>query len=379
MKIDTLTVTTTLILLLTTMSSLTLNLTSTAHGSAIISVPDDYPTIQESVNAANPGDTIMIASGIYYEHITISKSHLTLLGENPSSTIIDGNGTGPIFYLSANDTTIMRFTIRNSGEDELEGKSGLYIKCAYGNTITNNVYYDCWIGIEIEGTMQQNSWSNKIIRNTVIDNNIGILLIKFAVANTVSENTVTNSSEGIHLTAYSGNNTIDGNTITNNEYGIYLSHSEGNVISGNILTQNGYGIHLSGNLATRNIVKYNVIANNEYGIHGMYPSNSNIVYLNNFIQNTNQVNFDVPTLTFTWDNGAEGNYWSDYKGNDSNGDGIGETPYIINAKNRDNYPFMKMWGWVKGPSYIKEAILLAVGIVVTAGIAMYFLRIRKKA
>jgi len=36
-----------------------------------------------------------------------------------------------------------------------------------------------------------------------------------------------------------------------------------------------------------------------------------------------------------------GNYWSDYNGTDDNGDGIGDTPYIIDADNQDKYPLMK--------------------------------------
>jgi hypothetical protein len=46
-----------------------------------------------------------------------------------------------------------------------------------------------------------------------------------------------------------------------------------------------------------------------------------------------------------WDNGfpSGGNYWSDYTGTYTNGDGIGDTPYVIDANNQDRYPLMNPW------------------------------------
>lgn len=53
-----------------------------------IVVPDDYPTIQQAVNAAANGDTILVRSGVYIENIIISGKSISLIGEDATTTII---------------------------------------------------------------------------------------------------------------------------------------------------------------------------------------------------------------------------------------------------------------------------------------------------
>ena len=55
----------------------------------------------------------------------------------------------------------------------------------------------------------------------------------------------------------------------------------------------------------------------------------NTLYHNNFINNTKQVKIGFLDHTDQWDNGKEGNYWSDYNGTDADRDGIGDTPYMM--------------------------------------------------
>ena len=43
-----------------------------------------------------------------------------------------------------------------------------------------------------------------------------------------------------------------------------------------------------------------------------------------------------------WDNGNEGNYWSDYNGTDTNNDGVGDTPYVVDALNQDRFPLTQI-------------------------------------
>ena len=69
-----------------------------AAASSTIYVPDDSPTIQEAIAAANEGDTIIVKEGTYSGMISINKDNLTLCSEmGPSVTIVNlGGATGPI-------------------------------------------------------------------------------------------------------------------------------------------------------------------------------------------------------------------------------------------------------------------------------------------
>ncbi len=77
---------------------------------ASITVPDQYSTIQEAINAANDGDSIFVRNGTYFEHVVINKS-LSIAGEDVTATIIDGNGTGHVLHVLSESVNITGFTI----------------------------------------------------------------------------------------------------------------------------------------------------------------------------------------------------------------------------------------------------------------------------
>jgi hypothetical protein len=63
-------------------------------------VPADFQTIQEAVNNAGDGDTILIAPGVYTENITIAAKSLSLVGVDKETTVIDGNSSAQVLIIS---------------------------------------------------------------------------------------------------------------------------------------------------------------------------------------------------------------------------------------------------------------------------------------
>ena len=77
----------------------------------VIHVPADSSTIQGGVNGALPGDTVLVAPGMYYEHVVLDKAIL-LAGEDMNTTIIDGELDGTGITVTAPNARVKSFTIQ---------------------------------------------------------------------------------------------------------------------------------------------------------------------------------------------------------------------------------------------------------------------------
>ena len=216
---------------------------------------------------------------------------------------------------------------------------------------------------------------------SLVDSWAGVSLDQVSGCN-VSGNKMTNNHYGIMLTSASGNS-ITGNVIESAKFGAYgveLTRASNNIIKGNQITATAEGIALTDTLLSQNevitsrnnsildnnlancsdkavwfkftkenLMTGNTIANSTVGLAIMWTDN-NIVYRNNFVDNAKQVaggeepifsgGSGVRYSICQWNNGVEGNFWSDYNGTDANHDSIGDTPYVINEKNTDIYPLV---------------------------------------
>jgi parallel beta-helix repeat protein len=175
---------------------------------------------------------------------------------------------------------------------------------------------------------------------------------------------------------------IHGNILAYSFYGVYLDESNGNSVYENFVTNVSIGIcgfrsdwnsvfrnefvansfaGINFHLCSFNNVTENFISGNSVGMRLLDGANNNTIHHNNFVNNTVQV-YVQSSYNNIWDDGypSGGSYWSGYGGLDQyNGpyqnmtgsDGIGDTPYVIDADKVDHYPLMNLYGAPPPPTY----------------------------
>jgi len=327
-----------------------------------------YGTIQEAINAATPGETIIIPAGIYQETIIVNKT-LTILGKDKLHTIIQKNDATDIVKIVANNVYFSNFTVRN-------GIHGITVTSS-NNTITENVAFNNSIGIHLNKT-SHNIVSNNLINKTNTHPGSGIFL-NGSTNNLLSNNRILESGEGIYLRG-SSNNTVIRNWLTNNsKTGICLMKAEKptdyNIIRDNIIEEGAcYGIDFWS-------VKYNVIINNTLKYNGnsfmVSYSNNNTIYHNTIINKPTQIPVYSIYSQNNWDNGFEGNYWSNYKWTEFDEFGIGTKPYNTsrNPIDQDGFPLRSpyMVGDANHDSIvnIKDVNIVAIAWNTTQGTPKY--------
>ncbi len=246
------------------------------------------------------GDIVYVRAGVYYEEVLIEQKSISLIGENPSNTIIDGMTSRiPIEVRRGERVNITGFTLMYSGAHwrsnwlfEHWPESGILLWNSDECTVSGNIFMYNYYGVTI-----YSSWTESKL-------------------NTVKGNVVVNSGTGIAL----------------------LGHVETGLVYGD------------------NTIIENRILNNGCGISS-YLNAGNRIYHNNLINNMVETSLTIETQI--WDNGypSGGNYWSGYAGNDvfsgphqnvTGSDGIGDERYVIDANNTDNHPLMNPWTELMG-------------------------------
>jgi rhodanese-related sulfurtransferase len=96
-----------------------------------------YASIQDAIDNAAKGKTILVSSGFYTEHLTINKS-ITLVGENKYNTILDGSDSGTVVDVQSDNVSISELTVQRPG-CACKDSYGIRLEDNHsGITLTNN-------------------------------------------------------------------------------------------------------------------------------------------------------------------------------------------------------------------------------------------------
>jgi nitrous oxidase accessory protein len=263
----------------------------------IITVDDepgdaDYTSIKEAVNHSNPGDTIEVYSGTYYENgILISTERISLIGmpyelgngNDTGKPFINGDITGTrlqnVIRIEKRNVTVTGFHIEN--KDNVNDCTLIRIALGADNcTISNNTL--CYASNSIIGCASNYS---KITNNIISYAGLhyGIIFDNYGYDTVASDNIIENCPTGM---CFWGGSNI---TILRN----HISHCS------------EFGIDIGG--GGLNTFQYNTFENNTYGLH-IYGSVRNKIQHNNFLHNTYDAGFSLG-LSLMAGNRFFHNYW----------------------------------------------------------------------
>jgi nitrous oxidase accessory protein len=332
-----------------------------------------WPPIQEIIDAATPGDLLLLEPGVYAGPLRLE---MPLTIDGGDQVIIDGGGKGSVVYLDTDGATLKNLRLRNSGESHNDIDAGVQVRGNF-NVIRDLQIEDCLFGIDLQQSehcvVRRNrisskpfelgqrgdavrlwySFHNRIEENEVVDSRD--MVVWYSADNEIRGNRGRNCRYSLHF-MYSRYNLVEDNSYYDNAVGIFVMYSDGVVLRNNLIAHaagpTGVGIGfketsdlvIEGNQVlycasglyidvspfqpeTVNRFEHNLVAYNGVGARFLNDWHGNEFVSNNFVGNLTQiaVGGGGGAERHLWD----GNHWSDFEGFDRDGDGVGDTPHEL--------------------------------------------------
>ncbi|NMF91509.1 nitrous oxide reductase family maturation protein NosD [Aromatoleum petrolei] len=327
-------------------------------------------SIQAAIERAAPGDVVEVARGHYNENLVIAKA-LTLRGiQRPT---VSGGLKGDTIRVTSPDVVIEGLIVRDSGDDLGAQNAGIYIRPGADRAVVRNCdltynLFGLWIekvkDVRIEhniitgkrdyrspsrgnGIQLYNTTGAQIIGNEVsfVRDSIYVDVSHHAVFrgnrlhhsrygthymnsyyNLWEDNDVYLNRGGLALMEVREQTVRNNRAWANSDHGIMLRTIQDSVVENNVVAGNNRGFFIYD--AEYNTLRGNLVVDNIVGVHLSAGSKNNVVEINDFVSNREQVRY-VGAKDELW-GVKDGNHWSNYLGWDRNGDAIGDVPYEAN-------------------------------------------------
>lgn len=276
------------------------------------------------IQAAGSGDVVKLSADMLFQ---TQGSCIVFEGKDDVTFDCDDHHIEGI-YSSATSGILFNYTNKSSSNNVVKNcnvskfQVGVWFYYGYNNTVINVNSEDNEYGVIIEGVS-----SNALINSTLRDNYYDQLLI-------ASDN---NTLKNVYIST---------DWDANDDGALYVFDSNYNYFENITIEKAPYAGFTIDNI-TQNTITGSSIENCEYGLY-VESSDYNLIY-DNYFSNANNVYVDEETMNY-WNTTKReginiiggpyigGNYWSDYAGQDTTGDKIGEEPYVIDSNNSDYLP-----------------------------------------
>jgi nitrous oxidase accessory protein len=341
-------------------------------GAKEVAVPPEAGALIAAMENAQAGDILRLSRNAIYEGSIEISVPLTIIGNGAT---VDGQGTGSVIAVIAEDVTLRDLTVIGSGSGGKGLDAGISLaKTAHRAVVEGNRVLRNLVGIDVHGAKASliarnyiegrqgkrmndrgngiyvwNAPGTRVIGNDIRFGRDGVFVntsrdnefirnrfrdLRFAMHYMYANNSVVadNISVGNHLgfaIMYSDNVRISGNlSLDDRDHGIMMNYTNKSNVTGNTVRRGGekcvfiYNSH-------RNTFSGNSFEGCQIGIHFTAGSERNAFVGNAFIGNRTQVKY-VGTTWVEWSKDGIGNYWSDHTAYDLNNDNIADTAYRPN-------------------------------------------------
>jgi nitrous oxidase accessory protein len=334
----------------------------------VVSPAGPYRSVAAAVQAAQPGDTVLVRAGTYPTQDVVVDRRVTILGEG--WPVLDAGGEHQALVLVADGIEVAGLVFRHVATSFVSDRAAVRADSVAGCSVRDNRFEGTFFGVYLARTRDCRVTGNVFrgaYRNEATSGNA--IHLWNTTGSTVERNEVTGHRDGIYLEFARHAHVADNRSHDNFRYGLHFMFSDSCAYERNLFTRNGAGVavmytkyvvmtgnrfldnwgptayglllkeindsRVEGNAFRGNTVALhlegsnrvqvlgNEFAGNGWAVRLLGNSENDRLERNRFTTNS----FDLTTNTASTTATLDANEWDQYRGYDLDRDGYGDVPF----------------------------------------------------